>query len=267
MAKVTQQTLVAIRFLYMYNIVFISAGALAATSLLGSAIGLLVKRITHRATDILLGFCAGMMLVASIVCLIMSAVGTCSLAGQWQVIAGIVCGVALIGVLDRLVPHVHSLSGIEQEPHAPSRSVSRVLLFTMAIAIHKFPEGLATGVAAQGIDSADAIAVTVAMALQNIPEGLIVVVPLLAIGVPPVRVVIMALTVAAIEVVGVLVGACLGSVSVAVLPMMLSLAGGAMLYVISDEMIPETHAHSHQRPATYALIAGALLMLLIDKYF
>ncbi len=251
----------------MNSIVFISALALALTSIFGSMLGLLVKKISHKSNDVILGFCAGMMLVAAVVCLIMPAVESVSLSGIWQVVVGVAAGVGLIGLLDYLTPHVHNLSGLDMEEHARNRSANRVMLFVMAIAIHKFPEGLATGVAFDGVNAGNAIAITVAMALQNIPEGMVVVVPLVMIGVRYVRVVLISLCVAVIEVAGVFTGALLGDISSALMPLMLSLAGGAMLYVISDEMIPETHAHGHQRPSTYALIAGALFMLLIDKYF
>jgi len=251
----------------MNNIVLISALALALTSLLGSAAGLLIKNISHRANDVLLGFCAGMMLSAALVCLIMPAVEMCTSGAVWQVPAGVAAGVALIGVLDYFTPHIHNLSGLDMEAHAHNKSVNRIFLFVMAVAIHKFPEGLATGVAAEGVSAGNAMAITVAIALQNIPEGMVVVVPLLMIGVRTWRVMIISLCVAAIEVAGVFTGYLLGDISSVIMPLMLALAGGAMLYVISDEMIPETHAHGHQKQATYALITGSLFMLFIDKYF
>ena len=240
-----------------------SAG-LALSSLLGSGLGLLIRRISHSWNDVFLGFCAGMMLTASIVCLILPAVDMCPVSGWWQIIAGVAAGVALIGVLDRVTPHLHHLSGIiEKENHANNASFNRTLLFVMAIALHKLPEGLATGVSFNG-DQGNAFAITLTIALQNIPEGMVVVTPLLMAGVRFASTTLIAVAVALLEVVGVFAGYFIGDISSALLPFMLSIAGGAMLYVISDEMIPETHSHGFQKPATYALVGGVLAMLFIE---
>ena len=245
------------------ELLFCSAG-LALSSLLGSGLGLLIRRISHSWNDVFLGFCAGMMLTASIVCLILPAVDMCPVSGWWQIIAGVAAGVALIGVLDRVTPHLHHLSGIrEKENHANNASFNRTLLFVMAIALHKLPEGLATGVSFNG-DQGNAFAITLTIALQNIPEGMVVVTPLLMAGVRFASTTLIAVAVALLEVVGVFAGYFIGDISSALLPFMLSIAGGAMLYVISDEMIPETHSHGFQKPATYALVGGVLAMLFIE---
>ncbi len=238
---------------------------LGLSSVAGSVIGLAVRRIPHKWNDIFLGLCAGMMLTASIVCLVMPAVGLAGPAGWWQVAAGVAAGVALIGTLDRFTPHLHHLSGIgDAERHAGAESLNRTLLFVMAIALHKLPEGLATGVSFNG-DAGNAFAISLTIALQNIPEGMVVVTPLLMAGVRFLNTALIALAVALLEMTGVLAGFLLGDISAALLPFMLSAAGGAMLYVISDEMIPETHSHGYQKPATYALVAGVLLMLFIES--
>ena len=105
----------------------------------------------------------------------------------------------------------------------------------------------------------------IAISLQNVPEGMVIISPLLLAGVSHVRAGIIAFAIGMLEVLGVFTGYFLGSLSVVVLPLMLALAGGAMLYVVSDEMIPESHAHGYQKQATYALIAGFVLMLLIGR--
>ncbi|MBD5269999.1 MAG: ZIP family metal transporter [Muribaculaceae bacterium] len=245
---------------------FITAAGLGLSSLLGSAIGLIVRRIPHRWNDIFLGFCAGMMLTASIVCLIMPAVESSGLGGIWQVAAGVAAGVLLIGLLDKFTPHLHHLSGIkeEEEHRVSTASLNRTLLFVLAIALHKLPEGLATGISLNGAqDNAFAVALTIA--LQNIPEGMVVVTPLLMSGVKFLNTTLIAIAIAVLEVVGVFLGFALGEISAILLPFMLSLAGGAMLYVISDEMIPETHSHGFQKAATYALVAGVVTMLVIES--
>lgn len=251
----------------MINDLLVSAAGLGLASLLGSAVGLIIKKIPHNWNDVFLGLCAGMMLAASIVCLIMPAVEMCSVGRWWQVVVGVGAGVALISVLDRITPHLHHLSGVgEDEAHINNASLNRTLLFVMAIALHKFPEGMATGVSFNG-SSDNAIAVAITIALQNIPEGMVVVTPLLMAGVGMMRTIFVALIVAFLEVAGVFAGYFIGDLSSALLPLMLSMAGGAMLYVISDEMIPETHSHGFQKRATYALVAGVLVMLFIERCF
>lgn len=250
----------------MDMIVIICAAGLGLSSLLGSAAGLLFRRIPHKWNDVFLGFCAGMMLAASLVCLIMPGFDAVEGLDVWQVVAGVILGVILVGFLDFATPHLHNISGIEPESHRESTSINKVLLFVMAIAIHKFPEGIATGIALDDTNPGNSLAITVAIALQNVPEGMVIVTPLIVIGVKFMRVAMIALSVALLEIVGVFAGYFLGNISEVLLPAMLGMAGGAMLYVISDEMIPETHSHGFQKESTYALVAGVVAMLLIQKF-
>lgn len=270
----------------IFQQVLLCAVGLGLASLLGSTIGLVVKKIPHSWNDVFLGFCAGMMLTASLVCLIMPAVEMAGCRGWWQPLIGVGMGVVLIALLDKLMPHLHHLTRLEgnvhcDEPHRSelegyvsgeerhssyNQSISRVLLFVMAIAIHKFPEGLATGVAFDGTDMGNAYTVAITIALQNIPEGMVVVTPLLMIGVGYQRVVGISFAVALMEIAGVLLGYFIGDISSALLPVMTAAAGGAMLYVISDEMIPETHSHGYEKQATYALVAGVMCMLYIQMF-
>lgn len=250
----------------------ICAAGLGLASLLGSTFGLVVRKIPHRWNDIFLGFCAGMMLAASIVCLILPSVDMAGRGGWWQPLAGVALGVAIIALLDRITPHLHHLTGIgenlvHEEAHVPAnRRVDRVLLFVIAIAIHKFPEGLATGVVFDGDSIGNAYTVAITIALQNIPEGMVVVTPLLMIGVSYIRVIGVSIIVALLEIAGVLGGYFIGDISSALLPTVTAIAGGAMLYVISDEMIPETHSHGFEKHATYALVAGVMCMLYIQTF-
>jgi ZIP family zinc transporter len=138
------------------------------------------------------------------------------------------------------------------------------MLFVMAIAIHKFPEGIAAGVSMNG-DEVTSWAVTLGIAFHNIPEGMVIIAPLLLAGVSHTRTFLISLSIGLLEVVGVLVGYGLGAMSATMLPVMLGFAGGAMLYVTSDEMIPETHAHGYQKQATYALLLGFMSMLLLEE--
>ena len=144
--------------------------------------------------------------------------------------------------------------------------MSKVLLFVMAIAIHNLPEGIAAGVGFGTGNSGEAITIAAGIALQNIPEGMVIIAPMLAAGMKPGRTFLIAMLTGVVEVLGTLLGYCAVTVSSAILPFALAFAGGTMLYVISDEMIPETHAHGEERGATYSLLAGFALMLAMSYY-
>ena len=246
------------------NLIVITAIGVGGSTILGSLIGFFVKNVPHRVHDTIMGLCAGLMLAASVLGLLEPAFSGSGMAGVWVPCLGVVCGVLLLNLLDRITPHLHTLTGVEPESHEHNRHINRVLLFVMAIALHKFPEGLAAGVGFGGDDIRNAVDVAIAISLQNVPEGMVVISPLLLAGVSRWRTLLIAFAIGALEVSGVGAGYLLSGIA-AVLPFMLALAGGAMLYVISDEMIPESHAHGHQKEATYALIAGFVIMLLIER--
>ena len=145
--------------------------------------------------------------------------------------------------------------------------MSRVLLFVLAIAIHNLPEGIAAGVGFGSGDTTQALIIAGGIALQNIPEGIVIIAPMLAAGISPRKTFILAMITGLVEVVGTLIGYFAVSISTAVLPFALAFAGGTMLYVISDEMIPEPHSHGSERGATYALLVGFCVMLVVDVLF
>ena len=138
-------------------------------------------------------------------------------------------------------------------------------MFVLAIAIHNLPEGIAAGVGfGTDGDNTQAFIIALGIALQNIPEGMVIIGPMLASGIKPHKTFLIAAGTGLIEVIGTLIGYFAVSVASVILPFARAFAGGTMLYVISDEMIPETHAHGHQRGATYALLFGFCLMLASD---
>jgi ZIP family zinc transporter len=247
------------------NSLLTMAVGLGGSSLIGSVLGMFIKKIPHRWNDIFLGFCAGMMLAASIMCLLLPAIEMIELKECWQVLLGVASGVLLICLLDNITPHLHRLTGTDIESHKVT-SLNRVLLFVLAIAIHKLPEGLATGIVFDAENLQNSYTVAITIALQNIPEGLVVVTPLIMLGIKMWRVAIVSLVVALLEVIGVVLGFALADISTILLPYLTALAGGAMLYVISDEMIPETHAHGYEKHATFALVIGVVMMLFVQKF-
>ena len=242
------------------SIVLLSIGG---STVAGVLAGLLFRHIPHRLNDIVLGFAAGVMLAASILGLIAPAFETQD--GILLAICGTFAGAGLISMLDRIVPHLHRIAGIDTETHRSNGSIGKTLLFVTAIALHKIPEGLATGVSFGTGDVGDIITVAGSMSLQNIPEAIVIVAPLFAIGVAAGRVVCISFAIAAISIVSVLAGCALTAVFAGAMPFMLTAAGGAMLYVISDEMIPETHSHGYEKPATFALISGLLLVIILQR--
>jgi len=246
------------------NQVWLSAAGLSLATVIGSVLGFAVKSLPHKWNDAVLGYCAGIMLAASALGLIVPAAESAGLGRWYLIITGVVLGVLLLNLLDFVTPHLHKLTGLDGEEHRNNASLNHVLLFVMAIALHKLPEGIAAGVGFNSATSADAWAVTLGIALQNIPEGMVVIAPLLIAGVSKWRTFVISLAIALLEVVGVWMGFGIGAISEVLLPVMLSMAGGAMLYVVSDEMIPETHAHGYQKTATYALILGFITLMFMD---
>ena len=247
------------------QIVLLTAFGVGGATVVGAILGFIFKRITHKFSDIVLSFAAGVMLSASVIGLILPSLQYGGNFSLLVTVIGVFCGAFFVNVIDKLVPHLHKISGIEGEVHPDNqKKLDKVLLFVIAIAIHNLPEGIAAGVGFGTGNTSEAIIIALGIALQNIPEGMIIIAPMLSSGMSHTRTFVIALMTGVVEVVGTLLGFFAVSISNAILPFALSFAGGTMLYVISDEMIPETHAHGEERGATYSLILGFLLMLVLD---
>ena len=252
------------------EIVLLTALGVGGATVIGAAVGFCFKKISHKFSDIILAFAAGIMLAAAVLGLIIPSIeyGT-ELAGNFAIlitVAGIFLGALLISLLDKLVPHLHKPDGGDLEEHSANDRVDKVLLFVLAIAIHNLPEGIAAGVGFGTGNNAEAFMIAIGIALQNIPEGMVIIAPMLSAGVSPKKTFMYAALTGLVEVVGTFIGYFAVSVSTALLPFALAFAGGTMLYVISDEMIPETHEHGYQRAATYSLLVGFALMLVMDFF-
>jgi len=221
---------------------------------------LFTRRISDRLLDVMLGFSAGVMLAATAFSLIVPAI---DLGGPWVVALGIALGAFILHLIDRFVPHLHPALGLEGRP---SR-LSRIWLFVLAITIHNFPEGLAVGVSFGSGDVAAGLVIAMAIGLQNMPEGLAVALPLLREGYTRRKALWYGTLTGLVEPVGGLLGVTLVSVFISILPWGLAFAAGAMLFVVSDEMIPESHRKGFEREATFGLIAGFVIMMLLDCLF
>lgn len=233
----------------------------------GAVPALFLLRVAQRTEDTMLGFAAGMMLAAAAFSLILPGVeaGTAlfgsAVLGGLTVVFGMAIGVALMLGLDQFTPHEHDKTG----PCGPGHErCGRVWLFVFAIALHNLPEGMAVGVSfAQG-DMRVGLPLAIAIALQDIPEGLAVALTLRAAGFKPLFAVLVAAASGLLEPVGAVVGIGLGGGLLVSYPVGLGLAAGAMLFVVSHEVIPETHRNGHQTMATLGLMGGFALMMVLD---
>ncbi len=247
------------------TIVLLTALGVGGASVIGALLGFIFKKISHKFNDIVLGFAAGVMLAAAIIGLVLPSLEYGGKMPLLVTVIGIFCGALCVNLIDKLVPHLHKLTGVDKETHPESGAqLSKVLLFVIAIAIHNLPEGIAAGVGFGTGNTAEALTIALGIALQNIPEGMVIIAPMLALGMSHSRTFIIAIITGIIEVLGTLLGFFAVSISSAILPFALAFAGGTMLYVISDEMIPETHSHGSERGATYSLLAGFCVMLIFD---
>ena len=203
----------------MMKIVLLTALGVGGATIFGSLIGFVFRNLSHKFSDIVLSFAAGVMLSAAVLGLILPSLNYGGTHGILVSIIGIFTGAVCLNLIDKLVPHLHKLVGTDTETH---RSTN--------------------------------------------PEGMVIIAPMLAAGVSPVKTFVCAMVTGLIEVVGTLLGYWAVSIASAILPFVLAFAGGTMLYVISDEMIPETHAHGSETGATYALLAGFCVMLVSDFF-
>ncbi len=245
------------------ELVLLTALGVGGATLFGSALGFVFRKISHKFSDIVLSFAAGIMLAAAVLGLILPSVEYGGKYGLVYAVVGIFTGAFVMSLMDRLVPHLHRLAGTDTEDHN-NRNLSKVILFVMAIAIHNLPEGIAAGVGFGSGDINGALLIAGGIALQNIPEGMIIIGPMLASGISVKRTLLCAFATGLIEVIGTFIGYFAVSISAVILPFALAFAGGTMLYVVSDEMIFETHGHGGERGATYSLLVGFCVMLVSD---
>ena len=245
------------------KLVLLTAIGVGGATLIGSLFGFIFKKISHKFSDIVLSFAAGIMLAASVLGLILPSLEYGGKFALLITVFGIFAGAVCLNLIDKLVPHLHRFVDSDTEEHS-NEGLSKILLFVMAIAIHNLPEGIAAGVGFGSGDTSQALIIAGGIALQNIPEGMVIIAPMLSVGISPRKTFVCAMITGLVEVVGTLIGYFAVSVASAILPFALAFAGGTMLYVISDEMIPETHAHGNERGATYALLVGFCVMLITD---
>ena len=248
----------------------IAAGMIAST-LAGLATGagalpaLFWKDISDRLVNVMLGAAAGVMLAATSFSLIVPGIAHGDRlwpgSGVWIVIAGMLAGAVFLDRIDNWLPHEHFVLGHE----GPASKMKKIWLFVIAITIHNFPEGLAVGVGFGTGDTGAATSLAIGIGIQNMPEGLAVALPLLGLGYSRIKAVAVATLTGLVEPIGGLLGVGAVTFFHPLLPLGLAFAAGAMLFVISDEIIPETHSQGKSRPATFGVMIGFVVMMALDN--
>lgn len=243
-----------------------SLAAGAATGV-GALFVLLVRKLSDALNDALLGFSAGVMLAASFFSLILPGIkyaetqlASTTLAAL-VIIVALMLGAAALSIVNRHVPHEHFILGLKG---VETRRLQRVWLFVIAITLHNFPEGLAVGVGYGGGDIAAGTALAIGIGLQNVPEGLAVATALVSLGYSRFLGFTVGAATGLVEPVGGLLGVIAVTVFQPLLPWGLGFAAGAMLFVVSNEIVPETHRRGHEELATYGLMIGLALMMFLD---
>lgn len=240
--------------------VLITAAGIALCSLVGAVIGFLFENIPPSVEDALSGAAAGIMLCAAILGLVVPSMEFSAGRALWLTPLGIFCGAFFLNGINILGPYLCGGLGMPASDDAARR---HALLFVAAIAIHHFPEGIAAGVSFGTGDLSDAVTVTSGIAFQNIPEAMIIIPPLLKAGAGKKCAAVVAFISGAVEVMGVFFGYFAITISRGILPFALAFAAGTMLYVIVDDMIPQSHVHGSSRLSTYAMLCGFCLMLFL----
>ncbi|MBE6600116.1 MAG: ZIP family metal transporter [Ruminococcaceae bacterium] len=239
--------------------VLITAGIIALSTVIGTFIGFCFKNISKKANNCVIGFSAGVMLCAAVGGLIEPAIEYGGNFGVLIAVLGIFCGALFLWLVDKLMPKINSVIGVKEE-----NGQGRVMLLVAAIAIHHLPEGIAAGVSFGTGNMREIAMVCGGIAIQNMPEAAVIIAPMLNSGVSRKKAVFIALISGGMEVIGTLLGFFFVTVANAIMPFALAFAGGSMMYIIIDEMIPQTHGEKFGATASFFTLFGFSLMLIFD---
>lgn len=239
--------------------VLLAAGVIALATVIGTCVGYIFKDISQKANDAVIGFSAGVMLCATAFGLIEPSIEHGGVYGELIAIAGIFVGAIFLGSIDKLMPQFNEKIGINS-----SNGQGRVLLFVIAIAIHHLPEGIAVGVSFGTGNFSDIAMVCGSIAIQNMPEAAVIIAPMLKSGISRKKSMIIALISGGMEIAGTFFGFLAVNIATFIMPFALAFAGGSMVYIIIDEMIPQTHGNGFGKMASYSALTGFCAMLVFD---
>lgn len=228
---------------------------------LGALPLLFVHRVPDRVRDSALGFGAGVMLAAAAFSLLLPAIEAAGKAGSITIAFGLLAGGAFLSLCDRFLPHAHLAGDVHG---VGAERLRRVWLFVFAMALHNLPEGLAVGVAYGGPDSGSAGRLALGIGIQNMPEGLVTALALMLAGYGRLTAVALATGTGLLEPIAATLGATFVAAYAPLLPLAMAFAAGAMLFVVSHEIIPESHRRGHETIATFGVMTGFALMMVLD---
>ncbi len=239
--------------------VLLTAGLIALSTVIGTFIGFCFKNISQKGNDLVIGFSAGVMLCAAVCGLVEPSIAYGGRFGVVVAVVGIFCGALFLCGVDKLMPKINSAIGMNEE-----KGQGRVMLLVAAIAIHHLPEGIAAGVSFGTGNAREIAMVCGGIAIQNMPEAAVIIAPMLNSGVSRKKALVIAFISGGMEVVGTLFGYFAVTLASAIMPFALAFAGGSMMYIIVDEMIPQTHSHKFGGKASFATMGGFCTMLIFD---
>jgi zinc transporter, ZIP family len=231
-----------------------------SATILGAGAVFFMRKVSDKFLDASMGFAAGVMLAATFFGLITPAI---EIGGIWKTAIGLLLGTAFLIIAEKAVPHMHRVAGIK----GPPTHLSKMALFVLAMTIHNFPEGLSVGVGFAEGDIRAGIVLAIGIGIQNIIEGLATSVSLLRNKDRMMRAFLIASFTCVVEPIGGFLGISIVSLGKFLTPYGLAFAAGAMLFVTSEEIIPETHSRGNAREATVGLILGFIVMMLLEKIF
>lgn len=244
---------------------------LIGTSIGSACVFFLKGEISDKLQKVLLGFAAGVMVAASVWSLLIPAMDMSADMGKFSFVPaliGFLLGMGFLLLMDSVIPHMHVGS---EEPEGTKSKLQKTTMLILAVAIHNFPEGAACGAIFAGVltgetnvTMAGAIALSIGIAIQNIPEGAIISMPLRSHGVSKGKSFLYGILSGVVEPIGAILAIMLASLITPVLPYMLAFAAGAMMYVVVEELIPETSEGAHSNLGTIAFAIGFSLMMVLD---
>lgn len=244
------------------DIVLLSAVGVGGATMFGAIIGFLFRGVTRRVSGAVMSFAAGVSIGAAVLGLVLPSIEYGGKFGAFITVTGIFFGALTVNLLNLVTPYAERILCVKSE--RVGARTDRVLVFVMAMAIHNLPEGIAAGVGFGGGDISAGIFIAIGIAIQNIPEGMVIIVPMINAGVSPGRTLVCALATGVVEVIGTFIGFFAVTLAEAILPFSLAFAGGTMLYVVSEDMIPEAHTGGGASLSGYALVLGFCLMLIFS---